>query len=65
VDPVGEISRCDYNYATFTAEHISSLFCVRDNMGFMYKLSGQQIIDCSTGFGNQGCGGGKLKIFVI
>ena len=47
---------CTACYAITAAETVESSYCI--NHGTLYTLSAQQIVDCSTSSGNQGCNGG-------
>lgn len=47
---------CGSCYAFSATETVESSYCI--NTGTLYTLSPQQIVDCSTSYGNNGCNGG-------
>ena len=49
---------CNDLYAVGATDSISGAFCAKT--GKLIGLSSQQIIDCSTSFGNSGCEGGDI-----
>jgi C1A family cysteine protease len=49
---------CGSCWAFSTAVSLESSFCIASATKQLYKLSEQQLVDCSRPYGNNGCGGG-------
>jgi len=62
VTPVKNQEQCGSCYAFSATETVESSYCLHGNSGSqtntLYTLSPQQIVDCSSAYGNQGCNGG-------
>lgn len=54
--PVKNQEQCGSCYAFSATETVESNYCI--NHGHLYTLSPQQIVDCSSSYGNNGCNGG-------
>jgi len=62
VTAVKNQEQCGSCYAFSATETVESSYCLHGNNGYptntLYTLSPQQIVDCSTAYGNSGCNGG-------
>lgn len=58
VTPVKDQSVCGSCWSFGTIGHVESAFFIK-NGGNLVRLSQQALIDCSWGFGNNGCDGGE------
>lgn len=56
VNPVQDQGNCGSCYAFATVAVLESNYAIAH--GVLYKLSEQQIVDCSSSYGNNGCDGG-------
>ena len=50
------LSGCCYAFAAAAA--IESLVAIKRGASYLYNFAPQQIMDCSSAYGNQGCNGG-------
>ncbi|KAF4649465.1 hypothetical protein FOL47_002060, partial [Perkinsus chesapeaki] len=58
--PVRTQGKCGCCYAIQAATMVESRFKIKAGMDRVVPLSVQQLIDCSKGFGNNGCKGGTV-----
>lgn len=56
VTAVKNQEQCGSCYAFSATETVESAYCISNSK--LYTLSPQQIVDCSSSYGNQGCNGG-------
>ena len=52
--------QCGGCWAFSASEAIESAWAIKNNV--LYNLSEQELIDCSTSYGNQGCSGGSMDL---
>jgi C1A family cysteine protease len=58
VNEIQNSGSCGSCWAFSTAVTLESSFCIGSSTKQLYKLSEQQLVDCSRPYGNNGCGGG-------
>lgn len=59
VTPVKDQSVCGSCWSFGTIGHVESAFFLKNRQSNLIRLSQQALIDCSWGFGNNGCDGGE------
>ena len=57
VTAVKDQGQCGSCWAFSATEASESSYCINQN-GTLYTMSEQQLVDCSSSYGNNGCGGG-------
>ena len=60
VSSVKNQERCGGCWAFSSSGAVESAWAIKNNV--LYNLSQQELIDCSTDYGNHGCGGGSMDL---